>query len=53
MFVILKPKKPGEPQEYREIHDLRVVNRWLQTIRFRSSHPDTVQDVALIRDFAT
>jgi hypothetical protein len=53
MFVILKPRKPGKPIEYREIHDLRAVNLWLQTMHFRSDRPDTVQDVAPIGDFAT
>jgi hypothetical protein len=46
-------EKPGRPGEYGEIHDLRVVNAWLLTMRYRSDRPDTVQDVALIGDFAT
>jgi hypothetical protein len=50
MFVV---EKPGRPGEYREIHDLRVVNAWLRSIRYRSDRPDTVQEVAQMGDFAT
>jgi hypothetical protein len=39
IFVI---EKPGRPGEYREIHDLSVVNAWLLTMRYRSDRPDTM-----------
>jgi hypothetical protein len=51
MFVVDKPG--AGPDEYREIHDLRVVNACLVDMHFRSDRPDTVQDIALMYDWAT